>query len=112
MLAQAYRLRRPEEINRVYRRGQYAGTAELAIKVLKTNLPVSRAVIVVPKKISKKAVERNRLRRQLAEKLAANWQTVPAGYDIVVNVRQAGPSLAASLMPALARAGVIKSKTK
>lgn len=112
MLAKPNRLRRPEEINRVYKRGSYVGSAELGVKYLKTNLPVSRLVVVVPRKVSKLAVVRNRIRRRLVEPLAASWQTVQPGYDIVVNVRADQPAQSGQLSTLLTKAGIIKAKPK
>lgn len=47
----------------------------------------SRAVVVVSKKVDKRAVVRNRNRRRLVAELNKRWQTVRPGYDIVITVR-------------------------
>ncbi len=87
MLAAPNRLRKNFEITRVYKRGVYGGAGgPLSIKVLATKQSKSRAVVVVSKKVDKRAVVRNRIRRRLAGVLATIWATVPAGYDIVVSV--------------------------
>src|SRR5438874_401748 len=96
MLALARRLRRPAEINRVYAKGRWGGGQYLAIKALRTNLPASRCDIVVSRKISKKAVIRNRFRRQVAAAVAGLWQTITPGYDIVINVKTDLSALTAS----------------
>jgi ribonuclease P protein component len=88
MLAAPNRLRKAYDITRVYRRGKYGGSGRLSVKVLGTGQPESRATIVVAKKISKRAVVRNRIRRRLAGILREEWQTVRPGYDIVVTVHQ------------------------
>ncbi len=86
MLAAPHRLRRPADINRVHARGRYGRADSLHAKVLTNGLNLSRGVVVVGRKVSKKAVVRNRLRRQLAAQLAELWATVPAGYDLVITV--------------------------
>jgi ribonuclease P protein component len=87
MLAAPNRLRKNFEITRVYKRGVYGGAGgPLSIKALTTKGPFSRAVVVVSKKVDKRAVVRNRIHRRLAGVLATIWETVPSGYDIVVSV--------------------------
>jgi ribonuclease P protein component len=88
VLAAPNRLRKAYDITRVYRRGSYGGSGTLSVKALATGAPVSRATIVVAKKISKRAVVRNLIRRRLAGILRDEWQTVRPGYDIVVTVHQ------------------------
>lgn len=87
MLASAHRLKKGGEIARVMTRGRYAASGPVALKTLRSRQAVSRAVVVVSKKISKKAVVRNRIRRRLAAILAERWATVTPGYDIVITVR-------------------------
>ncbi|MBW3537867.1 ribonuclease P protein component [Candidatus Parcubacteria bacterium] len=116
MLARQYRLRQPRDINRVYSRGRFGAAGQLQVKTLKTNWPRSRAAIVVSRKVSKKAVTRNRIRRRLAAQLAAAWATVPAGYDIVVSVRTdvseaETAALRSQLESALAKSGLIRIKS-
>jgi ribonuclease P protein component len=88
MLAAQYRLRSGRDIRRVYARGRFGPAKGLTAKALPNRLNFSRAVVVVGRKVSNHAVIRNRIRRRLAAILAAAWQTVPAGYDIVVTVSQ------------------------
>ncbi len=87
MLARELRLRRTRDISRVHSRGRFAGATDLRVKYLKNGYSVSRLVVIVGKKISKKAVVRNRIRRRIQAELAAGWATVPPGYDIVIMVR-------------------------
>jgi ribonuclease P protein component len=66
---------------------------------------------VVAKKISKRAVVRNRIRRRLAGILRDQWQTVRPGYDIVVTVHQdiateTAQALQEALIAALTHSGV------
>ncbi len=87
MLAGQYRLRKAKDINRVYKRGVYGGAEGfLSLKAAPNGRPVSRVVVVVAKKIDKRAVVRNRNRRRLVELLRESWATLQPGYDIVVSV--------------------------
>lgn len=116
MLAAANRLRSPKDIARVYRQGSYgAGGGVLAVKAAKTSRPVTRAVVVVSKKIDKRAVVRNRLRRRLSEIFRHQLETVPPGYDIVITVQADFQSLSESrvsehLLAALRRVQIIMDK--
>lgn len=88
MMKPENRLRRARDIAVVFGRGQYAAIGPLAVKSLNRHADQGRAVVVVSKKVSKKAVVRNRIRRRLVETLAAEWATVSPGYDIVLTVRE------------------------
>ena len=82
------------------------------MKISPNGLAQSRAVVVVSKKIDKRAVIRNRIRRRLTGRLAEIWTTVPSGYDIVVSVHAdlsdlPAQEIASTLNAALARARVI-----
>jgi ribonuclease P protein component len=87
VLARANRLRQARDITRVYKRGAYGGSGGvLSVKAAAVGHSVSRVVVVVGKKVSKRAVVRNRIRRRLIGALRENWATVRPGYDIVVSV--------------------------
>ncbi len=87
MLGPQNRLRKPRDITRVYKRGVYGGAEGLlSLKAVTSGDAQSRAVIVVSKKVDKRAVLRNKIRRRLSAALAEIWATVPGGYDIVVSV--------------------------
>jgi ribonuclease P protein component len=106
MLARSNRLRSAADIARVYKRGVYGGSGgALSVKVLKSGRPQARAVVVVAKKISKRAVVRNRIRRRLIELVRPYLETAAAGYDIVVSVHtDISETPSAALQEHLARA--------
>ena len=112
MLSRDKRLRRERDITRVYSKGRYGGGTNLQVKTLVTGLSSSRAAIVVSKKVSKKAVVRNRIKRRIAALMAQDWQTVRPGCDIVVSVKvDAGnltpTDLASELTAALRKSGAL-----
>jgi ribonuclease P protein component len=87
MLAAANRLRKAHEITRVYKRGLYGGAdGVLSVKAAPSGRSQSRAVVIVGKKVDKRAVVRNRIRRRVAGVLADQWGTVKPGYDIVLTI--------------------------
>jgi len=87
VLAASNRLRDRRAIATTMRRGRFVASGPLALKAVPNRLPLSRVVVVVSKKVSKKAVVRNRIRRRVAAELATTWATVAPGYDIVVTAR-------------------------
>jgi ribonuclease P protein component len=115
MLARENRLRSAADIARVYKRGAYGGSGgALSVKAVKSGRLQSRAVVVVGKKVSKRAVVRNRIRRRLIEELRGRWATVTVGYDIVLSVHADISEAPASelrehLVRALGRAGISAS---
>jgi ribonuclease P protein component len=88
MLASIYRLSSPRDIARVFKRGRFAGDGGIQCKAAPNGQGHSRIVIVVSKKVSKKAVVRNRLRRRISGVIEPIWATVAPGYDIVITVRE------------------------
>lgn len=112
MLPAPNRLKKAHEIARVYKRGRYgSATSTFSLKAAPSGRPVTRAVVVVGKKVDKRAVVRNRIRRRLLGALQALWTTVPDGYDIVISVRsdishQAAAELQTLLAESLRRAHV------
>jgi ribonuclease P protein component len=113
MLAREHRLRKAYEITRVYKKGAYGSAGGVvSVKAAPSGRPVSRVVVVVGKKISKRAVVRNRIRRRLVGLLREEWATVRSGYDIVITVHSDASELPADtlrrhLTEALRRASVI-----
>jgi ribonuclease P protein component len=113
MLAKEFRLRKASEITRVYKQGAYgSASGVLSVKAASSGRSLSRAVVVVGKKVSKRAVVRNRIRRRLVGILFSEWTTVRTGYDIVISVHSDVSELPIDalkrhLMTALSRAAVI-----
>jgi ribonuclease P protein component len=113
VLASANRLRQAADITRVYKKGVYGSAGGvLSVKALASGRPHSRAVVVVGKKVDKRAVVRNRIRRRLTGALFSEWATVGIGYDIVINVHRdvselPAPQLRDRLLEGLRRAGVL-----
>ena len=114
MLARENRLRKASDITRVYKRGKYGSAGGvLSVRAAYTGHTHPRVVVVVGKKVSKRAVVRNRIRRRVVGDLERTWATLRAGYDIVVSVHSDVSDLSANelsghLSKALTRAGVLK----
>lgn len=115
MLARPRRLRLPRDISKVYSRGRFGVAEGIQVKALGNHLVSTRIAVVVSRKISKKAVIRNRIRRRIAAILTEMWENLSPGYDIVITVRQdvssvPAANLAIALKTALARSGSLGGK--
>lgn len=84
MLPPLYRLRAHQDFQRVYRGGKTLNTAFFRIKTMTNDLPHPRFGIVVSNVLIKKAVERNRKKRQIRAALSRLSAHVLPGYDIVL----------------------------
>lgn len=69
MLPKAHRLRKTKDIEVLFKQGKSAYCGSLGIKLHANQLAYPRFTILVNKKVSKKAVDRNRLKRCLRELL-------------------------------------------
>jgi len=83
MLAPENRLKKKKDFENVFKNGKSIKQDSLYLKYKKNNLEQSRFGIVVGKNYSKKAVERNKIKRRLREIIKE--QNVK-GLDIVIVV--------------------------
>ena len=89
-LPKAHRLRR-QEFNLIYKRGKRFHASHLLLRVFwarrsKLSQPV-RIAVVVSQKVHKRAVVRNRIRRQLQAGLQTLLPHLPAGLLLVITVK-------------------------
>jgi ribonuclease P protein component len=92
MLARLYRLTQDKDFKRVYAAGQSVNGRRLRLKIVDTDLPHSRVAIVVANAISKRAVERNRIKRLMREAARSLWPRVAVGKDLVLSAQPAAKS--------------------
>ncbi|HAU65813.1 MAG: Ribonuclease P protein component [Candidatus Uhrbacteria bacterium GW2011_GWF2_39_13] len=83
MLSPEYRLRHEKDIKALFARGKSVFGIWLGMKFQPNKLPVSRFAVVVGTKVSKKAVVRNRLKRQIRAVIQVNLLQINPGYDIL-----------------------------
>lgn len=78
MLKKKYRVR-----GRVFSKGSTTlNTPLFSIRIVKNNLPFSRAGFIVSKKVDKRAVMRNRVRRILSSCVEQMYDKISGGYDM------------------------------
>lgn len=84
MLPKENRLSKDNDFKKVFQKGRRSGSAKVNVNFLKTRLSVTRVGIIVGKKFSKKAVERNKAKRVYREAIRSIFADIVPGYDIVV----------------------------
>ena len=82
------RLVKKKDHERVQKLGNFISAENIALKVLENDLKETRVGIVVGLKYSKKAVERNQVKRKLREIFRAEIRNIKKGFDIVVMARK------------------------
>ncbi len=88
MLAKACRIKNKKDIDNVFKNGQGFREDSLVVKSVKNSLDKIRFAFIVSKKVSAKAVLRNKIRRQLSEIIRPKLKKMKAGQDVI---RIAGP---------------------
>ncbi|MBI4435777.1 ribonuclease P protein component [Candidatus Uhrbacteria bacterium] len=84
MLPQAHRLRLEKDIKTLFARGKSVFGSLVGIKFRANALPVSRFAVVAGVKVSKKAVVRNRLKRQVRAVVHEVLPQISPGYDVLL----------------------------
>jgi ribonuclease P protein component len=87
-LKRALRLRKNTDFQRVRQHGRSSASRLLILMYTPNNLMNVRIGFVVSKRTSKLAVERNYVKRLLAEAIRSLLAEIPIGWDIVLSVRQ------------------------
>jgi ribonuclease P protein component len=112
-MKRAYRLRTPEQYQRVRRDGCTWDTGMLMLNAAPNRRRLSRCGFVTPKRLGS-AVTRNRIRRRVREAVRLLYPQIVPGWDIVFIARSpalaeiAFPQLQALVRQALQRAGILQ----
>jgi ribonuclease P protein component len=88
MLPLQHRLRLEKDIKTLLSKGKSVFGLYVGVKFRPNRLSVSRFAIVVGTKVAKRAVVRNRLRRQLRGILFRHLGDLTAGYDVMLIVKK------------------------
>ena len=86
MLAKIYKLKKENDFKIVFEKGKFYQFNLIKLKFFKNSLDYSRFGFIVSKKFSKKATERNRIKRQLNSAVELNFSKIKNGFDIVVMI--------------------------
>jgi ribonuclease P protein component len=86
MLKKTSRLTKKKDFDAAWKNGRSSFNGLLGIKLLKNNFARNRYGIMVGLKVSKKAVERNKIKRRLREIIRAQESAFAKGFDFVITV--------------------------
>jgi len=84
MLEKKYRLTKKEDFDDVFQKGAWVRGRLVSLRIKKTTNALPRIGFVVGTRIAKKAVTRNRLKRQLRASFSRHIKEIKRGLDIVV----------------------------
>lgn len=84
MLAKKFRLASSREIKKIIQRGKQVKNPYMAIRYGGSFRQVSRCAVIISNKISKKAVVRNKLRRQIKAIFFVSQPKFFGNYDMVI----------------------------
>ena len=87
-LNHAVRLRKNTEFQRVRQQGRSIMSPLLILAWMPNDVAKIRVGFVVSKRVSKRAVDRNYIKRLLSEAMRALLPRLPSGLDVVVSARQ------------------------
>lgn len=88
MLANINRLRKAGEIQKVFKFGKSARSANFSIRYNPNRGSADRFAVVVGTKVDKRATRRNAIKRQVREVLRQIWLEIPESYDYVITAHR------------------------
>ncbi|MBT3690143.1 ribonuclease P protein component [bacterium] len=86
MLFKLKSITKEKDFKEIARKGRIASSQEITLKVLKSDIEDNRFGIVISKKVSKKAIERNKLKRQIKEIIKLELKSLKNGHSILILV--------------------------
>ncbi len=84
MLPFENRIKKRKDFERILKKGKLLHSEILTIKFLDNDLNRTRFGFVVSKKISKKAVTRNTVKRRLREQIRLKLTKLKKGFDVII----------------------------
>ena len=84
MLQKEYRITHKKDFEKIFNDGKGVFTDIMGVKLIPNNLKYSRFGIIISNKVSKKAVERNKIRRQIRSAIKLNLDKIKRERDIVI----------------------------
>jgi ribonuclease P protein component len=86
-LKRALRLRKNKDFQRVRQQGRTTASRLLILTFATNDLATLRIGFVVSKRVSKRAVERNYVKRLLSEAIRPMLVGIPTGWDLVISAK-------------------------
>lgn len=88
MLPNEFRLKKKKDIERVLKEGRTFFSSVAILKTEANGMECSRVGFICSKKVSDKAVSRNKAKRQMRSAVKGYLKQLEAGYDLVFVCRQ------------------------
>lgn len=88
MLAASNRLTASKDIMKVLRTGQRTGAGPFVVYAMRNRTGGIHMTVIISKKVSKRAVVRNRCRRRVREAFRPLIPNLEPGFDILVYIKQ------------------------
>ena len=83
MLPKEYRLRLKKDFDRLFKKAKFVSQGSLTLGFAENKLSNSRFAVIVGKKVSKKAVIRNLVKRKIVEIIRLNLGQIKPNFDLV-----------------------------
>jgi len=83
MLKKENRLRKTKEIEGVLKNGRSFYNSDFTLKIIKNNLDKNRLCVIISAKVSKKSVERNKLKRRVRAIFYSQKELLKSGFDFL-----------------------------
>lgn len=87
MLNKINRLTKEKDFENLFKNGQAFHSQLFNLKIVRNKLNNTRFGFIISKKVSKKAVERNKIKRRLREVIRKEIEQIKNGYDAVIIVK-------------------------
>lgn len=87
MLKKTYRISKAKDFQRIKASGKSFFSGHIGLRCARVNSNCARFGFIVSTKVSKKAIVRNRIRRQLSEIVRENIDQIKPGTDCIIMVR-------------------------
>lgn len=84
MLKNNQKISRKKEFDQIFKNGKSAYDKYFLVKILKNNQGQNRYSIIISTKVSKKAVERNKIKRRIKSIFLKLEKKLELGYDVIV----------------------------
>ena len=87
MLSKKNRLKKNKDFNKIFKKGKKINEEVLLLIILKNNLKETKVGVVINKKVSKKAVIRNKIKRRIYNSIRNKLPEIEKGFDFLIIVR-------------------------
>lgn len=84
MLKKENILTKDKDFDKVFKKGRSSYDKIIGTKIIFNSLETNRFGIILGKKVSKRAVDRNRIKRQIREAIKKQLKTLKRGNDILI----------------------------